>query len=102
MKDSMDIEAFKELIMLLYQDFPNGRRKKAVEAVVKTQETRKQLVDHGILSKEMFDGESYSLGPNGINLVNSWKVESLTKKIYLLTIILLILGAIQIVISIIR
>ena len=97
MKEKIEVEKFRELILDMYRGFPNWRYLGIVEKVIKTEKDRKQLIKHGFLIKEKTDkGEQFSLGPNALLLVNSWKTEALTKRIYWLTIIMILLIAMQI------
>lgn len=97
MKEKIEVNKFRKLILDMYRGFPNYRYFGMVESVIKTEEDRNQLIKHGFLVKEKTDKrDQYSLGPNALLLVNSWKIENLTNKIVILTITMIILIIIQI------
>ena len=100
-KEKIDADKFRELILDMYRGFPNWRYSGMVEAVVKTEEDRGQLVKYGFLTKEKIyeakrTRDQYGLGPNALPLVNSWKIEELTTTIIILTIVMILLMLVQI------
>ena len=91
-QDDFDINKFKKLIFRLYLNFPNLQIKEGeIKKVIVTEKMRELLVKNGYLIKEPTineDGEQmyyYSLGPNSLSLVSSWKTEELTEKMKNLT-----------------
>ncbi len=96
MKEKIEVNKFRKLILDMYRGFPNYRYFNMVEQVIE-EEDRNRLIKHGFLVKEKIgERDLYSLGPNALLLVNSWKMEDLTNKIVLLTIIMIVLVIIQI------
>ncbi len=96
MKEKIEVNKFRKLILDMYRGFPNYRYFGMVEPVIKKEDIN-QLIKHGFLVKEKTDkGDQYSLGPNALLIVNSWKMEDLTNKIFFLTITMIVLVIIQI------
>jgi len=84
-------KTFKELILYLYETFPNGALiEDEVRKIIVAEQVRDSLEESHFLIKEltMNNGKKeyrYSLGPSSLALVSSWKSERLTKKIKELT-----------------
>ena len=92
--EKIEVEKFRRLILEMYDGFPNYRYFGMVEDVIKSEKDRKRLIKHGFLIKEKTNkGEHYSLGPNALSLVSSWKTEELTKNVRKLTWLLVVLTA---------
>ncbi len=106
MKEKIEVNKFKKLILDMYRGFPSYRYfNNMVEQVIKTEEDRNRLIKHGFLVKEKTgkrDQYKYSLGPNALLLVNSWKMEKLTNRILSLTTAMIVLVIIQIALYIIN
>ena len=101
-KEKIEVEKFKELILDMYRGFPNYRFYGMVESVIRTEEDRKRLIKHGFLIKEKTDkGDQYGLGPNSLPLVSARKTEQLTKQINYLTWAILFLSIVILVVTII-
>ncbi|MFW5982930.1 MAG: hypothetical protein ACOCQ4_00365 [bacterium] len=89
--DYQNLESFQDLINYLYERFPNGQLSEdIVNRIVVTENQRKELVKNSYLFRETTSNcderkYSYSLGPNSLSLVSTWKTEELTKKIHNLT-----------------
>ncbi len=100
MTEKIEVEKFKNLFMDMYRGFPNWRYREMLEKVVVTENDRKQLVKHGFLLEEKTQTKQYSLGPNGLLLVNSWKVEEMTNKMLGLTFVVALIALTQAGVSI--
>lgn len=98
---------FRELFEKLYDGFPNGRLSEdVVREVIVTNEDTKFLVEHGYLLEEQHqvDGTTvmkYNLGPEGLNLISSWRMEDLTQKMAHLTYLIAALTVVNIVVALI-
>ncbi len=91
-------EKFEILFRELYDVFPNGSKSKNVlDRVIVTDNVKNSLVENGFLIEQAVaerEGEDkvwYTLGPQGVLLVNSWNVEELTQKMTNLTYFMAIL-----------
>lgn len=78
----------KKLFLKMYKGFPNVRfDEKLIHDIVKTKEDRDYFEKHGFLLKEkvkygMLEKEQYSLGPNALELISSWKSEEVNNKMF--------------------
>lgn len=96
-KQKIEVEGFKKLLLDMYKGFPNWFYREMVESVVKTEEMREELIKQGVLFRTKMDGKFfYSLGPNGLGLVSSWKNEELTSKMIKLTFVIAVLTVVLI------
>ncbi len=98
MSDFERPEKFEILFRELYDVFPNGSKSKNVlDRVIVTDNVKNSLVENGFLIEQAVaerEGEDkvwYTLGPQGVLLVNSWNVEELTQKMTNLTYFMAIL-----------
>lgn len=101
-------ENFEELIYQLYKGFPNGMlREDVVKKIVVKESQRKELVESGYLTRELHSSEEkgdyyyYNLGPKGLDLVSSWEMEKLTKRMTGLTVLIAFLAIFELVIGLI-
>ncbi|PSG99096.1 MAG: hypothetical protein BRC29_03140 [Nanohaloarchaea archaeon SW_7_43_1] len=85
-------EDFEGLIRSLYSVFPNGSKsKKVLDEIIVADNVKDDLVENGYLVEHPVRGEGgedkkwYTLGPQGILLINSWNIKELTKKTAYLT-----------------
>ncbi len=103
----IEVEKFKKLILDMYRGFPNWKYFGMVEQTIKDKKDIDQLVKSGILVRIKSKQSNpqirtlFGLGPNGLLLVNSWKMEDLTKKLLWLTAVMIVLVLLQIVYPII-
>ncbi len=100
--DVKKLRSFKDLFMEMYKNFPNGSlREDVVHKIIVKEIDREFLINHGFLIREKHiengrDVWWYNLGPNGLLLINAWKMEKLTLIALGLTILTLILMIIEI------
>ena len=106
------ISEFKKLINEMYRGFPNYVYPLNIDAVISDLDVKQTLIDQGLLVKigrsihvqpnsKPSEQELYMLGTNGLNLVNSWKIEELTKKLNTLTYVLVGLTVIIVILTLI-
>ena len=108
MSDWEEPENFEELLEKLYDGFPNGMLKDdIVEDIIVTREQRENLVEHGYLTREhhLREGDEfyyYNLGPNGLDLISSWRTEKLTRRMTVLTVLIAILTVVNIAVGLVQ
>jgi len=95
--EKIEVNKFKKLIKEMYEGFPNYVYYGMVEDVIKNEAILKNLIKHDFLIEgECIDGEgktrkAYSLGVNALPIVSSWKIETFTIWLIILTAVLAIL-----------
>jgi len=95
---SLEHENFKLLLEVLYKYFPTVKFSGYVENIIPDEKLREELIKQNVFVRyKEGKRESYFIGSKGIDLVGQGKIEKLTKSVYLLTFILILLGIIQIV-----
>jgi len=111
-REEIEVEKFKWLIKDMFRGYPNYRYFKIVENIIKTEESRNDLIEAKILISGKYRDEQgnaqdgYSLGANALPLVSAWNNEELakdtrnfTKSINNLTIWLLFLTGITVLLT---
>ena len=102
------IKTFRELINYFYNIFPNGLLSEdKINKIIVTEDVRKSLVEKRFLLREKLVSNKkyrfyYSLGPNSLSLVSSWKTEELTRSIKKLTWIAVVMTGISTILIIIQ
>ena len=86
-KKISNVKSIKKLFRVLYEGFPLvNLREDMVKTVFVKEIDVKSLVRHGYLIEEQIEDKMwYSLGSNGLLLINAWEMENLTRKIAWLT-----------------
>lgn len=96
-----EIKKFKRLIKKMYGGFPNWFHINEVEDIIGSKWVIDSLINNGFLIRNRLKisgnnyEDQYMLGPNGLNLINSWRIEALTMWIFILTILIVILTIIN-------
>ncbi len=92
-------EEFKTLVKDMHRGFPRFRYYN-VEQKIPTESDRQNLIKHGFFLEETMDGKKvYSLGPNGLLLVSAWKMEDLTNRLLLLTLMMALVSILSVAVA---
>lgn len=105
-KEEIDAEKFKTLILEMYDGFPNLIVVGKVEQVVRSDNIMRKLLDSGYLVRDTtlengVKSVGYFLGPAALPLVSAWKTEELSRSIKRLTFYVIGLAVAAMVLSII-
>lgn len=100
---------FRNLLKTLWKDYPNETYKETeVNNIIRIQEVRKQLIDEKVLRTEKHGNSKgdeflhYGLGATGLQLVSGWKTEELSEIAIKLSMLAILLGALQIIVQLFK